>query len=114
MLAEEISSERRRHRRYPFPALIECCRFPDGTSDLFKALVINAGGGGLCIRLDRSMSEGQKIEITKCIYPSLYGGAVVRWLTRTETDSYVAGLSCEPSWLTSQSSYMVRPFSKRR
>jgi hypothetical protein len=114
MLVEEITTERRRHRRYPFPALIECCRFSDRTNDIFKALVVNAGGGGLCIRLDRAISEGQKIEITKCIYPSLYGTAVVRWLNRTEADSYVAGLSCEPSWLNTQSSHMVRPFSKKK
>jgi hypothetical protein len=114
MLVQEITRERRRHRRYPFPALIECCGFPEGTNDIFKALVINAGGGGLCIRLDRSISEGQKIEITKCIYPSLYGTATVRWLNRIETDSYIAGLGREPSWLNSQSSYIGRPFSKKK
>jgi hypothetical protein len=101
MLLQEMTGERRRHRRYPFPALIECCRFSEGTNDIFKALVINAGGGGLCIRLDSPISEGQKIEITKCIYPSLYGTAIVRWLDRIETDSYVAGLSREPSWSNS-------------
>jgi hypothetical protein len=114
MLVQDITEERRRHRRYPFPALIECCRFPDGTNDIFKALVINAGGSGLCIRLDRSISEGQKIEITKCIYPSLYGTAVVRWLNRTEADSYIAGLSHEPSWLNNQSSNMIRPLLRKR
>jgi hypothetical protein len=114
MLAQEITGERRKHRRYPFPALIECFRFQDGTNDLFKALVINAGGGGLCIRLDRSIGEGQKIEITKCIYPSLYGTAVVRWLNRTDADSYVAGLSCEPSWVNSRPAYVARPFLKKR
>jgi hypothetical protein len=113
MLVQEISRERRRYRRYPFPALIEFGGFQEGTNDIFKALVINACGGGLCIRLDKSIGEGQTIEITRCIYPSLYGTAVVRWLKR-EQDYYVAGLSRESSWSNSQSTYMARPFLKKR
>ncbi len=98
VLRKEINRERRRHRRYPFPALIECCRFSKGKDDIFKALVVNAGGRGLSIRLDRAIVEGEKIQIRKCIYPSLYGTATVHWLRRIEKDSYVAGLSHDPLW----------------
>jgi hypothetical protein len=97
MLLQEINSERRKHRRYFFPALIECCRFRTGTDDIFRALIFNASRRGLCIRLDRSIAEGQKIEVVKCIYPSFYGTATVRWLNKIEEDSYVAGLTYDPS-----------------
>jgi hypothetical protein len=113
MLIQEITRERRRYRRYPFPALVEYCGLKEGTNNIFKALVVNAGAGGLCIRLDRSIGEGQTIEITRCIYPSLYGTAVVCWLKR-EPDYYVAGLSREPSWPNSQSTYIARPLLKKR
>ncbi len=98
MLCQKIIRERRMHRRYFFPALIECRLFRKGATDIFKALVINAGGSGLCIRLDRSIGEGQKIEIKKCIYPSLHGTVTVLWLNQIKEDSYIAGVIYDPSW----------------
>lgn len=93
-----LTRERRKFRRYPFPTLIEYSHLLHGTNDILKAQVLNAGGPGLCIHLNRLVGEGQKIEIKNCIYPSLRGTATVHWLNKIEEDSYIAGLSRDPAW----------------
>jgi len=84
--------ERRKYKRHDFFTSIEYSLFLERTDAFSIGCIMNTGGPGACMYLYRSITEGQKIDIRRSIFPSLCGTATVQWVKKIKEDLYVAGL----------------------
>ncbi len=76
-----------------FPVDIEMAYATDADEKIYKGATMNFSDFGLCLRTDALLGEEQSIEI-KSDLPNGCKRATVRWVTKTQGDAYLAGLSC--------------------
>lgn len=83
----------RRETRYPLVKTIYYTADSGERVDKYKGVVENISNSGLCIYLSGLVSVGKSIIINSTL-PISCNKAVVRWVRRNETGSYMAGLGC--------------------
>ena len=89
-------SERRKHERYTFSAPLEFGLLHDTGNDIVRCTTANISADGLCIYLDKPVSEGDELAIGS-ILPIICKKATVRWMRKIGIQLYIAGLSCVSS-----------------
>ncbi len=88
--------ERRLHDRYTFSAPLEFGLLRDPANDILKCTTANISADGLCIYLDKPVSEGDELAI-RSVLPIICKKATVRWVRKIGIKLFIAGLSCVSS-----------------
>jgi hypothetical protein len=94
MLGSTYKGDRRSQMRYDLASRIKCCTLSNPHEEI-EGLTCNISISGLCIDIDRPVSAGQYLSITKCILPYFQGVFSVRWVEKVDTryyDRYRVGL----------------------
>jgi len=81
----------RKSERYP--AQIGMVFATDADEMFHEGTAMNYSVGGLCLKTDTFLAEGQSIVI-KSDFPNCFGRAAVRWVNKTAGGFCLAGLSC--------------------